>query len=336
MKLRNRSVTASIVALSAALALPTTAQELPPRDDSRYQYGLTLDAVIDCMLIQNTLTQLKEESDPEWYRRHFAMTLTWQALAEKLNGGPVSQEAIDARVKALEAFEVPGLDDLSELAFAARPCEIIRHIHEDYYDALADIEDVNPALFADFAAKKNQTGADEYPDLPAKQINFGDWTYESRGNGCIATHMFEDGAMLRLGFTNFFDGGLTFEWDELPPIDIDADDYAAQFEPHNAGATTDEETYADIYAEGVNYDNYPGTALFIDEQVIGGMNPASGRSQGTRYVFGETIQRPYYNAFPAGKELTIKVLGKETHRVSIDNPALWNEMSNCMAQYPFG
>ena len=25
-----------------------------------------------------------------------------------------------------------------------------------------------------------------------------------------------------------------------------------------------------------------------------------------------------------------------THKVAIDNPAMWNEISNCMGQYPFG
>ena len=86
----------------------------------------------------------------------------------------------------------------------------------------------------------------------------------------------------------------------------------------------------------MTYDTFKGTGLFIDRQLVASLNSASGRTTGKTYYLGESIQRPYYNRFPAGREVTIKVLGKETHKVSIANPAMWNEISNCMGQYPFG
>ena len=308
----------------------------PARDDSRYLYALTRESAIDCALMQQTLSTLKQPTDHEWYRRHFAMALTWQAVAEKLNGGPLPQSFYDSRVEALAAMEAPGLDDMAELAHFSRPCEVMRNIHNEYYDAIGPLEDKNPEIFADKAALKIQTGGDTYPDPPRKTLTFGDWTYEARGNSCIATHTFKDGATLKLAFTNFFDGVLAFEWSKLPPFDNEADDYSDQFTRHLVGVDYDEETYARILKPGVTYDNFKGTGLFIDRQMVASLNSASGRTTGRTYYMGESIQRPYYNKFPAGREVTIKVLGKETHKVSIANPAMWNEISNCMGQYPFG
>ena len=330
--------------LAAATALPAICAALtgtvqaaePPRDDSRYLYALTRESAVDCALMQQTLAILKKDTDHEWYRRHFAMALTWQAVAEKLNGGTLPESFYEARGAALSSMEAPGLDDLSEVAFFSRPCEVMRNIYDDYYDATGPLEKQSPEIFADNAAMKNQTGADNYPDPPRKSLTFGQWSFEARGNACTATHTFKDGAVLKLAFTNFFDGVLAFEWNKLPKFDNEADDYVEQFERHLVGIDHDKETFARILKPGVTYANFKGTALFIDREIVASLNAASGRTNGTSYFMGEAIQRPYYSRFPAGREVTIKVLGKETHKVSIDDPAMWNEISNCMGQYPFG
>ena len=327
----------SVVAALVGTSLCGTAMAAEPaRDDSRYLYALTTESAVDCALMQQTLSTLKQSTDPEWYRRHFAMALTWQAVAEKLNGGALPQTLVDARVEVLGKMEAPGLDDLAELAYFSRPCEVMRNIHDAYFEAIGPLEAQHREIFADNAALKNQTGADSYPDPPRKSLTFGAWTFEARGNACTARHAFRDGAVLTLAFTNFFDGVLAFEWSRLPPFDNEADDYPGQFERHLVGIDYDEETFARILKPGVTYANFKGTGLFVDRELVASLNSASGRTTGTSYYMGETIQRPYYNKFPAGRELTIKVLGKETHKVSIDDPAMWNEISNCMGQYPFG
>lgn len=308
----------------------------PPRDDSRYLYALTKEAAVDCALMQQTLSTAKKPTDHEWYRRHFAMALTWQAVAEKLNGGPLPDSFYEARAEILTGMEAPGLDDIAEVEFFSRPCEVMRHIHSEYYEAVDQLEPQHPEIFADKAAMKNQTGADSYPDLPRKTLVFGAWSFQAAGNGCTATHSFKDGAVLKLAFTNFFDGVLEYDWKKLPKFDNEADDYVEQFERHLVGVGYDEETYARALEPGVTYANFKGTGLFIDGAIVASLNGGSGRTNGTSYFMGETIQQPYYNKFPAGRDVTIKVLGKETHKVSIDNPAMWNEISNCMAQYPFG
>ncbi|MDX2288923.1 MAG: hypothetical protein NW217_08905, partial [Hyphomicrobiaceae bacterium] len=282
-----------LAAALAAVPYPAMAAG-PARDDSRYQYALTLDAAMDCALIQQTLSTMKKDSDPEWYRRHFAMAATWQAVAEQLNGGAPSDEAYAARANTLNARHDPALDDLTEITGWAQPCEVMRQIHEEYYSALDALEPQYPDLFADNSGKKNQTGTDVYPDLPRKTLTFGDWAFAASGNQCRLTHTFADGAVLTLGFTNFFDGELTFAWKRLPKLDPERDDYAAQIAPHLKGTASDEETFATILANGVTYESFPGTAIFVDHRIVGTMNPNSGRSSGQSYAFGEAIQHPYY------------------------------------------
>lgn len=334
--MKSTAIQAGLVALAcASLASPAQAAE-PPRDDSRYLYALTKESAVDCALMQQTLSTLKQPTDHEWYRRHFAMALTWQAVAEKLNGGPLPDSFYETRAKVLEGMEAPGLDDIAEVAFFSHPCEVMRNIHNEYYEALDSLESQHAEIFADKAALKNQTGADTYSDPPEKSLAFGDWKFVARGNACTATHTFKDGAVLRLAFTNFFDGLLAFEWKKLPRFDNEADDYVDQFQRHLVGVDYDEETYARILTPGVTYANFKGTALFIDREIVASLNAGSTRTHGTSYFMGESIQRTYYHKFPAGHEVTIKVLGKETHKVSIDDPAMWNEISNCMGQYPFG
>ena len=329
------AATAAVSVAWTVLGGPAQAAE-PARDDSRYLYALTTESAVDCALLQQTLSTRKQAADHEWYRRHFAMALTWQAVAEQLNGGPVPDSVYDARAAALSTMKAPRLDEIAELAYFSRPCEVMRNIHEQYFDAIGPLEKANPEIFADKAALKIQTGAETYPDPPRKTLTFGEWTFEAVGNSCIASHTFKDKAKLMLVFTNFFDGVLAFEWSKLPPFDNEADDYSAQFERHLVGVDYDEETFARILKPGVTYDSFQGTGLFVDRQMVASLNSASGRTTGRTYYMGESIQRPYYNKFPAGREVTIKVLGKETHKVSIANPAMWNEISNCMGQYPFG
>ncbi|MXO91243.1 hypothetical protein [Pontixanthobacter aquaemixtae] len=311
-----------------------------PRDDSSYLYELTPETVSTCALLQKEFSLLKKDSDAEWSRRHMAMSLTWQQLLRT-----ISPEDLDPMAKlaseeaALSATLAKQADPAAYLAEQSRVCEIVATIHSETFNgATLDIEDTDPELFAGYAAKKNQSGLDEFPEPPTKTLTFGDWNFEAKGNSCIATHTFDDGAVLQLGLTNFFDGALRFTWDGLPELDAEseegADEYEVQMARHRAGSAFDDD-YNTIMAEGVTFENYPGTALFVDDKLIAG--PAGeGASHGQRYIFGPYMQSNYYNMLPLGTEIRVKVLGKDTHSVKIDDPAMWNEISNCMAQYPYG
>lgn len=294
---------------------------------------------MDCMLVHDIWYRSIERTDPDSARQHLAMRFSWMAIAERLNGAEFAPEELDARYPLLAARAgIEGYTDKTQLTLdairpLARTCEVISRIHDDYIAAVGQQAEQHPATFADKAAMKSQS-SEEPADLPAKTLSFRDWDFSSKGNSCIAVHTFKDGARLTLSFTNFFDGAIRYDWKKLPKLDLEADDYYDQFDKHRRGGSYDPETSRAIFADGVTYETYPGTAIFIDEMPLALLQDGLGGER--EYVFGAYVQGPYYNALPQGRELTIKVLGTVTHRLRIDDPAFWNEMSNCMAQYPYG
>lgn len=309
----------SVAALCAGCA--STGVQSASAERSAYEYSLTPVAVQQCAIVQDRLSTAKQATDPEWARYHKAMALTWERVGKDLGNANTGSFAA-----AADAMPVTQLSDL------ARPCEVMSRIHPEYSAASFEIEDDDPALFAGNAARKFQTGGTP-AELPRKTLSFANWEFESRGNSCLATHTFGDGAKLTLGFTNFFDGAIRFAWDELPLLDIESDQYEERFALHRAGAVFDDDTMA-VFADGVNYSTYPGTAIFVDGQVLA--IPQDGLGEPQEYVLGAYVQQPYYNRLAEGRKLTIKVLGKETHRLELGDAAFWNEFSNCVAQYPFG
>ena len=332
---QNKVATVAVAAAAFALiSHGVSAQEAETGHGNRYRYELTLERAMDCALTQNVLRQAKAETDPEYARYHDAIALTWLTMAEDMHGTQLTPEELNAHWGRLTSTVPDGTELIPLLEEMSRPCEIMSNLYSEVFIATANrLAELNPETFADRAAFKNQTAGD-YPDPPVKELLFGDWFFFARGNSCLASHAFDDGAVLTFAFTNFFDGRITFEWDGLPHLDQEAEDYEDQLAPHQLGEASDE-NFAAIFADGITYENYPGTAVFVDNTLISGPN-GGGVIDGQKYVFGAYIQRPYYNKLPLGRELSIKVLGQETHRVRIDDRAFWNEMSNCMAQYPFG
>ncbi|MDN3647064.1 hypothetical protein QWY75_12700 [Pontixanthobacter aestiaquae] len=310
------------------------------RDDSRYLYAVTSETAARCAVLQNEFSARQREANPEWSRRHTAMSLTWQQLVRELAPDDTALIAkATARDPKLTAELDKHDDPLMLLAERSRICEVTATVNSlSYNGATFVIEEQNPEIFADFAAKANQSGLEEFPEPPTKSIKFGDWLFEAKGNSCSATRTMRDGAVLTLGFTNFFDGSLKFEWDGLPELDGQSEEgeeeYEAMMRRHMAGYASDND-FGPVIAEGFTFATYPGTALFVDDKLIA--RPfGEGMSDGRKYYFGAYTQANYYNMIPTGKEVVVKVLGEETHRVRIDDPAMWNEMSNCMAQYPYG
>lgn len=331
--------TSTLALILAGLALPASVTAQPVRDDSRYRYALTQDAAMDCTLVHDIWSRAVEKTDPEVSRQHLAMLFSWMAIADKFNGAEITPDEFNARYPALAAragikeFTGEAQLTLDVIRPLARTCEIISNLHDEYLAAVSEQAEKYPETFADKAAMKSQSG--EVPlDLPAKTLTFRDWEFNAKGNSCIAVHEFDDGTRLTLGFTNFFDGAIRLEGKKLPKLDPEADDYDELYAKHSAGGDYDEETFRATFAEGVTYADYPGTAIFVDELPLALMQHGAGAER--QYLFGAYVQGPYYNALPLGKELTIKVLGKTRYSLAIDDPAFWNEMSNCMAQYPYG
>lgn len=310
------------------------------RDDNRYLYALTAEKAAYCAALQNAFSVRQKNADPEWSRRHKAMALTWQQLVRDLapDDGPLITKAAnpdEALNDQLDAQENP----LAALVEHSQVCEVTAAVNGLAYNGAAFVvQDTAPAIFADSSANKNQSGLKNFPEPPTKNISFGAWEFAANGNSCRAVHTFADGAVLTLGFTNFFDGSLSFEWDQLPRLDAQSEgaegEYEAMMAKHRAGYETDEDNNP-IIKNGYTFATYPGTAFFADDRLVTAPF-GEGMSDGQKYVFGPYVQSNYYNLLPLARELIIKVLGKETHRVKLDNPAMWNEISNCMAQYPYG
>lgn len=178
------------------------------------------------------------------------------------------------------------------------------------------------------------SAAFEPPPIPEKDLAFGDgWTFQSRGNNCTATRMLGKDLTLRLAFTNFEDGYVWLSGKGLPAI---GDDEGAKHEK-GAGSVEDAEgNYVDALDGGVTYASFPGTAIFVDGHVA------------ARFVYGETaggktsyklghLQSAVWPRLKAGREMRVKLLGKEVAVVQLSGATgLWDEMQDCISQYPNG
>lgn len=201
---------------------------------------------------------------------------------------------------------------------------------------LGDFMRTSPASLLPLALllAAGSSAAFEPPPVPEKDLTFGDgWTFQSRGNNCTATRMLGKDLTLRLAFTNFEDGYVWLSGKGLPAI---GDDEGAK---HAKGAGSVEDAdgnYVDALDGGVTYASFPGTAIFVDGHVA------------ARFVYGETaggktsyklghLQSAVWPRLKAGKEMRIKLLGKETAAVQLSAATgLWDEMQDCISQYPNG
>lgn len=176
------------------------------------------------------------------------------------------------------------------------------------------------------------------PPIPAKDLTFGDgWTFQSRGNNCTALRALGKGVTLRLGFTNFEDGAVSLTGDGLPPIPEEQAD--ALNAKHASGLETvdDAEGFpVDRFAPGTSYANFPGTAMFVDGGIAARFDSGLTEDRATWYRLG-TLQSRIWPLLKAGKELRIKILGKEAPLLQLDAAGgLWKEMQTCIDQYPDG
>lgn len=172
------------------------------------------------------------------------------------------------------------------------------------------------------------------PSIPEKDLSFGDgWTFQSRGNNCNATRTIGKDLTLRLAFTNFEDGYVWLSGKALPAI---GDDEGAKHET-GAGSVEDADgNSVDTLDAGVTYASFPGTAIFVDGHVA------------ARFVYGETaggktsyklghLQSAVWPRLKAGQEMRVKLLGKEAAVVQLSAATgLWDEMQDCINQYPNG
>ena len=172
------------------------------------------------------------------------------------------------------------------------------------------------------------------PPILEKDLSFGDgWTFQSRGNNCNATRTIGKDLTLRLAFTNFEDGYVWLSGKALPAI---GDDEGAKHET-GAGSVEDADgNSVDTLDAGITYASFPGTAIFVDGHVA------------ARFVYGETaggktsyklghLQSAVWPRLKAGQEMRVKLLGKEAAVVQLSAATgLWDEMQDCINQYPNG
>jgi len=332
MLLNVKRVVATSIGLCLITASPLAAEDSSPRDDTRYLYSLSKEAIADCAITQSYLSRTMTRTDPEWSRFHRAMSEAWKMVGDAVNDEPFTKEFADARIKAMQDRTPEGMTRVQGSLLIAQECDVISRIHPEYNIAVQTGKEKFPKLFADNAGYKLQTGG-EFPNPPTKEMTIGEWELVARGNSCIATRESKGGGTLVFGFTNFGDGAIRFSSKKLPKLDVESDDYQDDFAKHLEGIAYDED-YTTILAEGVTYEAFKGSGVFVDGKLLAGLTDGSTNQR--NYVFGQGVQSTYYNALPTGTELTIKALGKERLRISLDDPAFWNEMSNCVAQYPFG
>lgn len=331
----SRVATAAAIAGLAIACSPVPAQTSLSAAPT-YKYDLTAQSAYECGLLQAYAARLTETSSPEWSKRHSAMNAAWMGVAVLENGGAIAPDIVNRWADSVDAKLGPDKSayTLERVTRLLKPCEVMAALHrEDYAEAIRIGKNTRPELFADDAAFKRQIGG-EYPEAPTKELSFGDWFFFAKGNLCFAASPKSEKGQLTLGFINFFDGSLRLEGDNLP--ELTEANYETEMPKHQAGISwsKDEDVFLPVLDEGVTYDTFQGTAIFVDQQPVAMLN-GEYLSMGTKYIFGAHIQRPYFNLMPVGRELTVKVLGEETHRFPIDT-ALWNEIAECMAQYPFG
>jgi hypothetical protein len=329
--MKHHGVLVGIVLLSTTAC---TGMAIPPSASGSdgYRYELTARSAYQCGAVQAALGTAMSQSDPEWSRRHTAMSMAWFELSDTLGGGsmPKGHTAWQRDIAGQLAKGASSKDQALKLA---EPCEVMSTLYRaDYADAVAKATPRAPATFADDAAFKRQVGGD-YPEASPRELTFDNWLYFARGNLCLAQRKFDDGAEFMFRFTNFNDGSIQLKWSGLPALDAESDDYETQFGAHRQGLEFNEDVKPKL-ADGLTYATFPGSGIFVDNKIVAVLT--DGQTTGTDYYFGANVQGSYYNNLPVSRELSIKVLGKETHRFRIDNAAFWNEMSECVAQYPFG
>ena len=335
MKLKLAALAAAgAITACAPPALETNTNQAAP--SAAYKYQLTAKTAYECGVLHAYAQKLKAATNPEWATNHKAMNAAWMGVAIERNIGEFKTGVIDRWADELDdrIGRQGSTVELEPVLKALEPCEVMSTLYRgDYDEAVRRGEATRPELFPEGAAFKLQTGG-EVPDAPEKELTFDDWFFFARGNLCFAAPTDTQNGKLTLGFINFFDGSLTLEGDNLP--ELTEDNYETEMPKHQAGISwsREEDVFLPVLDEGVTYDSFQGTAIFIDQKPVAMLN-GEYLSMGTKYVFGAHIQRPYFNLMPIGRELTVKVLGKETHRFPI-KPALWNEIAECMAQYPFG
>ncbi len=305
-------------------------------NNETYRYTLTSDVAMRCSVMQSIVAHAhRERGETELARQHEAMEYAWYGIGISMSA--TNEEATANYDKATALIEKEDSGEIGDEAYARiqlQPCAVLKNINfSAYQDGIRGWKEVRPELFTDNAVMKSQTGL-ETPALPTKVKMFGDWTFRARGNACTAMLPLGNDAKLILGFNNFEDGRITLSDPKLPKIDYNDDNVEAVEEKHRAGATSDDD-FIPMMEAGLTYETYPGTALFIDEKLSAGYYQLWEGREPTSYMLG-SLQSYFYPMFPVGKTASIKVLGKEKYRFSIDNPGLWNEMSECIGQYPNG
>lgn len=318
------------------LALPVAAADDAP---------LTAEAAMRCGVL-NSLMGVLEEGDAEKARARNAIALTWFSLANDMRDvGEAERKAAFDRVhneegEAVVALPAEGDARAGHLLKRLDACDELKYANAPAFRAMADfLATADAAQFAGDAALRRQ--GKEPPPIPEKDLSFGDgWTFQSRGNDCTAVKMLDPDLELRLGFNNFEDGAVWLTGSKLPPFpDEDIDAAVAK---HDKGAVEDEAAAGEdgipvyVYAPGVSYANYPGTALFVDGKIAARIVYGATEQGETAYRIGH-LQGWIWPKLKTGKELRAKVLGKEVGVVQLPAAGgLWAEMQRCIDQYPEG
>lgn len=308
-------------ALAAAIPVGASAQGTASTQQQGYLYHLTQQSAYDCATIQANLKELAATDYPDVSRAHAAMNITWHSLARELKGSELGDEDYDASAARLIARLPEGPISYASLAELAKPCEIMSNLHSEYFEMSVKQAQYFQDIFADRAALRNQAGGETLP-APVKDLVIDGWIFSARGNLCLAGYAFDDGAALTFMFSNYSDGSIKYSWDGLPELDFDDDNYDELVKRHSEGRT------------GARFSDYPGTAVFADGKFVAAMS--AGMSNGHEYSFGHGFQGQYFGTLAGSQELSVKVLGKQTHTITFNGAELWNEMAECVAQYPFG
>ncbi|WP_077145167.1 hypothetical protein [Sphingopyxis sp. KK2] len=314
------------------LAAPALAADDPP--------PLTYGEAARCGVL-NSLMGVLEEGDAEKSRQRTAAALTWFTLA----GGDTSldeagQKAAFDRVhteegEAVVALPAEGSARHDHMLTRLTACDKLRRAHyEDYRDTAEFLATADAAQFAGDAALARQ--GREPPPIPRKDLSFGDgWTFQSRGNNCTAMRPLGKALTLELRFTNFNDGSIWLSGKGLSPVPEDQDEALAA--KHRKGLVFDEAgSEGWQMAPATTYANFAGTGLFTDGALTAHYDLGLTEDGATRYRLG-SIQSLYWDELKAGKELRVKLLGKEVGVIPMAAAGgLWAEMQTCIDQYPDG
>lgn len=303
-------------------------------------HDLTAESAIRCGALQQFLIPVSADN-PVQARRHEAMMLTWYAVGKRLSANEAAAKSVFEKVAADLGASLPP-ESAGDAAFITavrdglKPCGVMRVLNNDLYREEAEKWLVaDPVLFADRAAYESQTGL-PVPPQPEKRLSFGPWTLDATGSRCTANLTFSPGQIFTLGLTTFDDGNLRLASPALPRLDYATEDSGEKaLAAHQAGTTVNED-YVSVLAVGVTRENYPGTALFLDGEFLSAFMDYPETAEPVTYVFGG-LQKHFYPRLRLGRELEVVVLGKEKFRFRIDgDDAFWDELDNCVAEYPNG